>query len=325
MDFFYPMALTSDDVPFDDPKTFHRITDSDASMYMITVRVKFRTSAKTGVYLTKDSFIDGVNMDDFYVNPSLYGDISRDGIAGAVRVAFLEELADGTEELKNIWIPNDQYQLSYTKTQDVEQAQFTKTGAREVFEEYTAGTQYPYGYLGVNELEQKIVATPFTEEDYYSRLVTVGRENLADPSDDLEAATLNDAKELLTFSGEGGKAEEKTLLIRIWIEGTDREAEKAHVGGKLHYNFHFVSLDRFENSNNGSVEGITYDPAGMMLSAPEGVEAEMEYTFNGIDWTPYTPGAQIPAEDKSKLFVRFAENVQERSSNVKAFDLINGE
>ena len=165
----------------------------------------------------------------------------------------------------------------------------------------------------------------FTEEDYANRLVTVGHSALAKVSNDQEAGSLNDAKELLSFSGEGGKAEEKTLLIRIWIEGTDREAEKAHVGGKLQYKFHFVSMDRFENGNNEFVSEINYDPMGNMLIAPEGVTASMQYSFNGIDWVDYTPGTQISTEDKTKLMVRFAQTVRERSSTVKSFDLINDE
>ncbi len=325
LDFYYPMALTSDDKPFEDPKTFHKVSDSDASLYYITVRLKFRTSIKTGVYLTQESLIDGLALDNYQENPSLYGDISRDGIAGAVRVAFIEEFADGSQELKNIWIPNDRYALSYGKLNNTEQAMFNKNGSREVFEEYLGSNQYPYGYLTVNELENTVEAVPFTEEDYTSRLVTVGHSSLAKPSTDQDPGALNDAKELLSFSGEGGKAEEKTLLIRIWIEGTDREAEKAHVGGKLQYQFHFISMDRFENKNNASVSEINYDLVGKFITPPEGITASLQYSFNGIDWEDYLPGTQIAADDKTKLMVRFAQTIQERSSIVKSFDLINDE
>lgn len=325
LQFYYPMALTSDDKPFDDPKTFHTVSDSDASLYFITVRLKFRTSAKTNVYLTQESLVDGLGIDDYNDNQSLYGDISRDGIAGAVRVAFIEELEDGTQELKNIWIPNDRYCLSYNKINNVEQAQFSKDGPREVFEEYSGSSQYPYGYLTVNALENTVEAIPFKEENYYNRLVTVGSSALATPSDDEDVGCVNDAKELLSFSGEGGKAEEKTLLIRIWIEGTDREAEKAHVGGKLKYKFHFISMDRLENENNDIVSQITYDAEGKTLSVPDDVNAKMQYSFNGIDWEDYTIGYQIPEEGKTKLMVRFAQTITGRSSTVKEFDLINNE
>lgn len=316
--FYYPMSLDSDDQTFDDPMTFHRIEDEEADQYYITVRLQFRCSANTSVYLAEDSLIEGLNLDDPDANPSVYGEISRDGIAGAVRVAFLEEMSDGSLEPKSIWIPNDDYHLYYNG----DEAKFKREVADQngfISRESFLNTSAPYGYTKINEVSDSIKHVPFSEQQYYNRSVTVGHNGLATPaSDDNHMAMLNDAKELLTFKNTG-KAEVKTLIIRIWIEGTDRESEKAHVGGKLQYKFHFVCENKAQDAEqNTSVDSIVYDANAKTLIIPDSetsLNGLLEYSYNGIDWISYE-GMVATVAEKQTFYVRYAETALYRSSKV---------
>lgn len=314
--FLCPMFLDADDqVIADDPNTFRVINPSNEHLYCISVRIKFRTSANTDIYLSNESYVKPKDLNPSDTNRSIYGNISRDGIAGAVRVGFAEELVDEHgvtfESVKNIWIPNDNYNLYYNS----DGAQLGFDGPRE--------ESYGYQYLK----DGKIESYTFTGEDYSSRKVTVGGpEVLASPTEGVGAtAMVNQAQSLLSFSNaldENGKSvQEKTLVVRIWVEGTDREAEKALVGGEMLYKLHFICIDKNENSNDAKVDSIELNDN--TLSVPEDVEdlsEKVEYSTNGIDWTTYQSSVSYTDEDEY-LYVRFLETTSDKASRVKQIQL----
>jgi len=320
--FICPMFLDADDNVFaNDPNTFRVIDDENENLYYISLRIKFRTAADTEVYLSNESYVKPKNMQVSDINKSIYGNISRDGIAGAVRVSFSEETEDKNgvpiEELRNIWIPNDKYELYYQS----EEAKFKETGTRE------AG----YGYQYLND--GKIESYTFSDEDYYSRNVTVGgAEALASPTQsDGSTARVNQAQKLLDFSSNASESvmgiREKTLIVRIWIEGTDREADKALVGGEMSYKLHFICIDKNENPNGEKLEQIELNAENKTLSIPDStmeLSEKVEYSTNGIDWTAYT--TSVSYGDKNKyIYIRFVETVADKASEVKVIDLSTSE
>lgn len=305
--FYCPMFLDANDKVFHDVSTFREVTAENENLYLITIRIKFKTAAKTSVYLSSESFVRGKEMTIITdENKSLYGNISRDAIAGAVRVAFVEELEGGTEVVKNVWIPNDTYQLGYDA---YGRATFTPNGLRES----------NYGYLSINGAT--VMTHAYNPEDFGNRLVTLGSgaDVLATLSSDESSAMINDSKALLTFDGMSGM-QEKTLIVRIWVEGTDREADKALVGGRMEYKLHFVSVDK---------DPCSYDPHSIRLNANKtltladsdtSLDGLVEYSYDGLTWTTYADLVKWGEKDQY-IYVRFLETTGTLASDVVKIQL----
>lgn len=311
-DFYFPTALDKNDSTFNSADTFHKIELAEANNYYITVNVTFRTTANTSVYLANDSYVSPINLNVTDENKSVYGDISRDGIAGAVRVAFIDTSAASDEALKNIWIPNDKYELGYDENGN---AVFNENGERES----------SYGYqLVSNGTVESFTYTP----EEYANLVTVGTAGaLASPSTETVPAQINQAKELLTFDG-NGTMQTKTLTVRIWIEGTDREADKALAGGKLKYKFNFICIDKTMNDNEANVGKIALTADNKLAFNDETLDANTlknvaEYSVNGLEWTTYTGEALTFQSTDEAVCVRYKETVGQRASSIKVVSLKN--
>lgn len=313
--FYCPMFLDASDKVFQDVSTFREVTKENENLYLITVRVKFKTAAKTAVYLSSESFVNGKEMSVISdENKSLYGNISRDGIAGAVRVAFVEEIREGEEVVKNVWIPNDTFQLGYDQSG---KATFKQDGRREDV----------YGYLSIDGAS--VLSHSYSPEDFCRRNVTVGSGSsvLATLSDDESSAMINEAQALLTFDGKSG-LQEKTLIIRIWVEGTDREADKALVGGRMEYKFHFVSIDK---------DLCPFDPSYIILNtgtkmltltenAPElgtSLDGLVEYSMDGLTWNKYSGTLSWKDTDRY-IYVRYIETVGYQASEAHRIQLPTG-
>ena len=331
--FYFPKVLTEDDNTFEAADTFYEISDAseDKDSYLITMHLRFKTTLPMDVYLSEESFVSGLS--DVIVgadagNKSIFGDFSRDGIAGAVRVAFIERDFDGLDEyvLKNIWIPNDKYEISYTDEQigneGDHKAIFTTDGNREytVLEDGT--TQFKYGYMTQNG--ENMTFIPWTVDQYTARYVTLDSQKLAVHNED-GVQWINEAAPLITFDEadfEDGIAE-RDLIIKIWIEGTDREADKAFTDGQLKYNFSFVGIQKeaFEVKNAElAAKEIVSD--GQKLYYKEGDTLEeivesnlLQYSYNGVDWKPYNGNMQ--AENNASyqyVYVRYAEKLNVKAS-----------
>lgn len=125
-------------------------------------------------------------------NISPYGVFSRNYIAGATRVAIFEDVAS-TLTGKLFWVPNDQYQL----TKSAGSYTFTETGASE------ASYQYLKNVSGQYTLTDFTTWTPQTTSQL----------SVSNP-------------ELVNFD-----TEIKKIVVRVWLEGTDRESSIALSGG----------------------------------------------------------------------------------------------
>ena len=332
VDFYCPIVLDTYDETLEDPSTFTYVNDTDEKeKYYITVNLKFRTSNAVKVYLSNESQVIGPNLNTPVEdlpdgNKALSGNHSRDGIAGAVRVAFVENL-DSTEPSAKIWIPNDTYELMETQSGT---SFSTISDNREVFtsvntvlnDEKSVNISYPYGYQKKSEDKMKMFY--WSDLDYCNGKVVVGN-NLATVADGNNAAMVNDATPLLDFTdNEDGRVQEKSISIRIWVEGTDREANKALLGGMLQYKFKFISFQKAENENEGTLDSIRYNSdSRTFYSSSENSLEGLQYSFNGIDWKDYTSNIDKALIDNTdNIHIRFKETAAYKRSSVRTFSFI---
>jgi len=295
VNFYFPTTLDSNDMPImSDASTFTDVSENPNGEYYIELKVKFRTAAQTKVYLSNQSQI---TPKDLNAANDLTGTVSKDILAGAVRVCFYEE---GHPENRMIWIPNDTYQLSSTG----EGHTFVQNGQRE--------DSYGYLLVGNNQVTSHLWGT----DDFRAGKVIVGTTALASPAKTVDEvavpAMTNGGAPLLTFDG-GTEMVEKTLVIRIWLEGTDREAVTDLVGGQFSYNLDFISINKEENSN--TLGTVTWANDGKLQGIPD--NTIVEYSFNAIDWMPYSN--QIAGSDGyDTVYVREKESATKISGVVNA-------
>ncbi len=339
LEFYYPTLLDDHDQIYSDSSLLQKLTGEEG--YYIQLRLRFRTSVNMGIYLSSESFVNPVNTEK---TDSTYGDISTDYMAGAVRIAFSEVTEQDengailAEELKNVWIPNDSFELYYEdvesvvdgKTIHVNKAFVKADGERERFyrditdeEDPNYHNDAPYGYLGV--VNNQITYNAYTEEDYYQKKVTVGTENLASQENGLPI--INSAKELLTFTANDGNLIEKDLVVRIWFEGTDREADKALNGGNVNYNLKFIGIDKTKATTSEEMaETLVYNADGTLSFSINGENTPVEtkdnvlYSFNGIDWDLYNVSGSVTAplvnNTKNYVYVKIRESAAEKETSV---------
>ena len=90
------------------------------------------------------------------------------------------------------------------------------------------------------------------------------------------------------------------LKVRIWIEGTDREAVEALKGGRFKFNLSFVGFTKVENNNTPK---ITLDGENNLV----GLNESMEYSVdNGINWIPYKNDTIVSLNNRI-ILVRYME------------------
>jgi len=305
---YFPRALNDKDQPIDALTNWDEVTD--AMGYCLTLKTKFRTSQKMTVFLDKDSFVSGIEniTGGSYTRSSALGNFSCDGICAAVRVAFLEVIPSSAQNpkeqliLKTVWVPNDTYRLSYSA--DGLSATYTTTGARE--ESY----QYWYSDEGIIKKES------FDFLDIKDGLLTVGDYGLAENQFSLG----NTATPLLEFEA-NGEMQEKEMIIRIWFEGTDNEADKALDGGAIKYNFCFTGLMKSAESteSTNAIDGIKYYGSNLVWADNSAIESnKILYSFDCITWNPYSTGANLSGY--SVVYVRAIETANTFAGHIYAID-----
>ncbi len=304
IDFYYPTYLVDGDTPnMDDVGSYKKLTDADSSHYLLTLRILFRSTENINVYLGNQSAISPKNTEYIGADArrSMFGDFSADYIAGCSRVAFLE-VDNGVEMLKNVWIPNDKYHLTYAEGTD--SASFNSSGEREE----------KYGYHTVEAGQIKEVY--YTTDDVLNGSLTIGSENLATGATQTVGPMVNGAVPLLSFSGQA--LEEKELIIRIWFEGTDREADKAFNGGQVTYNFEFLGIikDEATVADQQKIESLVCKQDGYLYFGNETEVAKgFLYSLNAIDWQQYggVGGIKFTSSD-TKVYVKTLETPSSKSS-----------
>lgn len=261
--------------------------DENGSGDYIDIDLIFRTTSKMNVYLNGESYISPTNPT---LGGNMFGNFSRDYIAGATRVAFIEVTEDadtGAEqyELKMIWAPNPKYELSKS------------TGG--VYNFTVNGTRETYYYTTYEDGEY--VKKEFTSDDFATSKFVAGNTG-ADISNGGESAVL------FSTNPSAGKFDYKRLIIRIWFEGTDREASEALAGGKVSAKLKFTGINKAAPSqeNLDALDAVEYDATSKKLT---GLVSGMYFSTNGYSWTAYNATKpNIPTlESGMTVYLRYNE------------------
>ncbi len=323
-DFYFPLTLGKDDIPvYNDPESFIYINEAKKpEIYMLTLKLNFRTSVPMDVYLSNLSNILGEDME---TADDLTKSVSSDVIVGAVRVAFYENgtqtLEDGsvvaTETLKSIWIPNDKYEIISERNKYT----FTEDGTRETYK-YLAPNNGAF-----NEDTTAMEEREWSIDQYASGYLLVGHDRLAqNGGTDGDKAVLpmtNGSPSLLRFDCANG-SEEKTLTVRIWIEGTDREAITTLNGGRIKYALNFVGISKEACTDEelAVLDGIHADATNILLKE-DGSSVQsglLRYSLNGIDWDDYDP-LETDLSTADEVYIHLTESRDKLPSRVRKITL----
>ncbi len=308
--FYYPLALDAEDKVILDEyaPVFNNEDDGLAEeTYLLQLRVKLRTTNRLDVFLGKDS---AVSRKGGFTASAFDQHLNADNIAGCARVAFLE-VDGGKETLKYVWVPNSTYK--FTEISGVGGGYQFQSGNAEYREE-----KYKYVTMETKNGKETYVEKSYTVEDYLNGklLIADGTQpagaQLADPA----YSTAGLGLPVVRFEKEG-VMQEKEVLIRIWFEGTDREAHSAFNRGMVDYNIHFAGLHRKADYSETEIEKlktIVYSPSDNKLhyGTPSGeLVNDVIYSYNGIDWQPYDGTGRFAFEDdyEHPIYLRLKETL----------------
>ena len=250
----------------------------------IELEVAFRSLSQMNVYLSEESFIEPVDPDNGESN--IYGNFSRDYIAGAMRVAILEG-----NDVKMLWAPNSQYQL------------IQNGNGSYSFNPGYNGSSIPessYSYYAEDE-NGALMQTEITAEEYATKKCVV------DSTGAHKSYTGESAVLVSLNPAEEGAYDQKNVRIRIWFEGTDREAHQALAGGNVNVKLKFVGVYKeTDEAKQAAIDGITFNQSNSKFS---GLAEGMVYSVDGRNWTAVNAAASnIPVlESGSSIFFKYPE------------------
>lgn len=272
------------------PVNFQNATviDSDGYGDYIEFSVMLRSSSAMNVYLSGDSYINPKNVSDSDRN--IFGRFSKDYIAGAMRVAVIED-----NTLKMIWAPNPNFQLT---RQSNGTYTFNSNGTKETAYSYYNGTEY---YTVSND-------------DYANKSFVYG-------STGSTALMANSSPILTTLNPSPGEFDVKTITLRIWFEGTDREADQALSGGCVAMNFKFSGLQKAEAlaANQSNIDAIAFNDITKTIT---GLDTNMMFSSDGCTWTKYN-GSNLPKLTTSfTLYFKYPETLDNLETNYKKIEKI---
>ncbi|MDD3241357.1 MAG: hypothetical protein PHQ64_01060 [Bacilli bacterium] len=275
IDFFVPSYKTDDGIPLAFKKAV-------ANYDYLEFTVLFRSTVGTGIFLENKSFVHpsaGTTLAELIgpevVRKSNLGDFSRDLIAGSVRVAFIEnDYVDSKYVPKNettlVWAPNKNYYMSYNN------------GIYNA----SIDTYVKQNYLYVNNN-----VTPF----YTQQRVANIRDDVVASYEEMDAH----GSPLLTYISNSN--EPKSITVRIWIEGNDRETVTALKGGIFNMYISFMGISKDLNVNT-----VNVTKNGMGLS---GFISGMEYSKDyGVNWISYNQDNNPIFTAGEDIYVRYSES-----------------
>ena len=244
--------------------TANKIDDSGFGDY-IELELKFRSISEMNVYLSGESIVEPIDSSD--TNRNIFGKFSKDFIAGAIRVAILEKNDDGSEELKMIWAPNPNIELIKNKnnTYDLK---------------YEDGAIEDYYYYKYDQELAEVVKYKVSSEDYANKLFVIGSTNATD-------SMVNNSPLLLKISPSIDQMIEKRIIIRVWFEGTDREADQALSGGQVKVNLKFVGMlekEEHDSSVQELINSISFVSEDGAIVNIENITEDILYSIDGYTW-----------------------------------------
>ena len=259
------------------PSNFAVASNIDSTGYgdFIELKVQLRSSSPMDIYFGGASSIlpvyDGDN------DNNIFGKFSKDYIAGAMRVAVIDGKSAQDGELKMIWAPNPNY---YLKKENNGTYTFSTDGLVE-----------EYKYYKLDEDGNSYLHT-VTADEYFNKQFIYGNVGADDQM-------INGSPMLstLSYQEKDDSANRRVagfwysdLVVRIWFEGTDREANQALSGGQAKMNLLFNGIQRKEVSQANedalaafklvSINGLY----GLEYQFKNYTE-DMYFSTNGKDWT----------------------------------------
>lgn len=274
---------------------------SDGKTYdYVELEVAFRSLSKMNVYLSDESFILPVDPTDTTSN--IYGNFSRDYIAGAMRVAVLEG-----DEVKMLWAPNSRYQL------------IQNANGSYSFNSGDNGNSVPessYSYFAENE-DGELVQTIVSSEEYASKrfVVDATGANKYDSGNSAVLVSLNPASE--------GSYDQKNVKIRIWFEGTDREAHQALAGGNVNVKLKFVGISKETDAEKqAAIDSITFNEQNSTFG---GVVGGMVFSTDGRNWTTANSAvSNLPKlQEGQSIYFKYPETDTTFETNYKMFTKVD--
>lgn len=189
----------------------------------------FKSSIPTNIYVEQKSDVypaagktpDNLLNSNIVIRESADGNFSRDLIAGAVRVAFIEnDYINGRyvpqNEPKLIWAPNKNYEVRRVNNSFVANIEST--------------SQQNYTYIDVES------SNVFTEKSL---------EVVEDINASYASKKANGDSAIITIdnASEDDSENIKVVTVRVWIEGNDREAIYPLKGGMFNIKLSFVGIE----------------------------------------------------------------------------------
>ena len=248
----------------------------------IELEVAFRSLSKMNVYLSEESFIEPVETESDGSN--IYGNFSRDYIAGAMRVAIIED-----NDLRLLWAPNSQYELIDNGDGTYN---FLSGAAATPEENYSYFMPDGFGDYIETEISAKEYATnQFVVDSTGASRNTAGKSPVL--------VSLDPASE--------GEYAQKTVRVRIWFEGTDREAHQALAGGNVNAKLKFVGVYKeTDEEKQAAIDSITFDQENGTF---QGVQEDMLFSIDGRNWTKVNSDvSNLPVlQSGSSIFFKYPE------------------
>ena len=257
------------------PDGLKKASPTDEAGYgdYIELNIQLRSTSKMDVYFGGESFV--LPVSESVNDQNIFGDFSKDYIAGAMRVAVLEKQVDESLDLKMVWAPNPNYQLIRDKEKGT--YTFTKEGIVE---------QYKY-YKCVNEENEEFELYNVSEDDLVEKRFIIGSTNTNDKminNSPLITSINPDASTVFGLS---------ESVIRICFEGTDREADQALSGGRAKMNLVFSGIETKSDAKQESITALNTVKATLKTEGDKqyydfsGMNNTMYFSTDGYNWKQY--------------------------------------
>jgi hypothetical protein len=285
--------------------TLYKATLKDSDGYPITFAtaianedyldfdIMFRSVANVTIFLEKNSSIqpyagttEPLLIGSLVDRKSSFGDYSRDLIAGAVRVSFIEY--DYTTEfvlnnnLKLTWAPNPSYHMIYDNG--------------DYLADIDSLVVQDYDYINVVSGEfDSLIRHPYLKDNIKADHET------KNAFGDFELTKMNTVINDYNTS---------KIKIRIWVEGNDRDAVVALKGGLFKIDLRFTGINKGTNLNTPSV---TADDINFLIN---NYTTTMEHSIDyGNNWINYSENNSPVFEVGDVVWVRFFETPTTFASN----------
>ena len=194
--------------------SFYPAPDEGEGNGYIDFTLELKSNGPVDIYLGNDSELIA---EDFSWNLNDNG-VSKNYIVAAVRMATWC-VDDDSQPV--IWAPNALYQYNSTTKK------INTSGTVESVYQYA--TDETVG--NIKKMQTNGAASGTADNGYFVW-------------GDLASIPIADMQPILSLEPEEGTEQIKTVRVRLWVEGTDREAVKDFIGGKFKIKLNFTAVPR---------------------------------------------------------------------------------